>query len=338
MRMEDLANTPPFDWPKDVGARIGAVLRDGEAPPLERLLAAELAASSIAMSDALAEELLRILKSPDEPDSLRSRAARAFGPAIREAEEIEGPDWEQRPRWTRHLEPSAGSDVIGTPDWIARIDETAGLEDEDVWRAQSLSWSMLETVKAALRSCYRDPSVPTEVRQRALTSSIHAAELWHVAAVRAAYYDGEPEWRLTALSCMRVMGGFEREIVESLESDDARILCLALLAAGDRCLDEAWPHVLELASRFAAGASLVPGAPELEWDVVVAVMYAIALIRPAEAEGLLEPFIHSENEDLAEAALEALEIALGPLDEEEDDDVVDGDGLDLENEDDATWH
>ena len=65
MRMHDLAAMPPWDWPPTAAADILVALEDRDALTSERLLAAELAGDLIVMNDDLAEELLRILQSPD---------------------------------------------------------------------------------------------------------------------------------------------------------------------------------------------------------------------------------------------------------------------------------
>ena len=46
MDLQILQDTPPWEWPKGAGKMFLAILRDPNADPADRLLAAELAAIS----------------------------------------------------------------------------------------------------------------------------------------------------------------------------------------------------------------------------------------------------------------------------------------------------
>jgi uncharacterized protein (UPF0147 family) len=287
MRMHVLAETPPWDWPAHVDAEILAVLRDREALPSERLLAAELAGDLIVLHDTLAEELLRILASPEESEALRAQAAISFGAALEEAD-VEG------------------FDDRGPP---------------------AASEAMLRRAQAALRDTYQDPGVPKEVRRRALEGSVRAPEPWHTGAVRAAYHDGDREWMLTAVFCMSFVQGFDAEIVEALQSGDAKILLHAVQAAGDMGVDDAWPFVERLVLSAASGETLLPDDPYIETPLLLAAMSAVAGIRPEEAHETLSGLVESEDEDVAETAQEILDMVEGLWAQDDEDD-------DLE----PTWH
>ncbi|MFC1661241.1 hypothetical protein ACFL3S_07275 [Gemmatimonadota bacterium] len=287
MTMHELAATPPWDWPSDVDAEILAALRNREALPAERLLAAELAGDLIVMNDSLAKELLRILGSQDEPEDLRGQAAIAFGAALEEA----------------HLD---------------------GIDDRE---SPSVSEPLLEQAKDALRSSYEDPGISKDVRRRALEASVRAPEPWHPGAVLAAYRDGDLAWRLTAVFCMRFVEGFDEEIVEALESGEADILYQAVLAAGDRIVPDAWPFVRNLVLTAASGEVLLPDDPDADRDLLVAAIHAVARIRPLEASETLSGIIDSDDEDLSEVALEALDMVHGAWDDEDE-----------EDEEEPTWH
>jgi hypothetical protein len=278
MAIHDLAARLPHDWPSDVDAEILATLKDREALPFDRLLATELAGDLIVMNDSLAEELLRILGSQDEPETLRGQAAISFGAALEEA----------------HLE---------------------GIDDR---YSPCVSGPMLNRAREALRSHYRDPGVPKEVRRRALEASVRAPEPWNAGAVRAAYRDSDREWRLTAVFCMRFVEGFDEGIVEALESDDPDILYQAVLAAGGWGVPDAWPFVRRMVLTAASGGVLLPDDPDADRSLLVAAMDAVASIRPLEAAETLSGIIDSDDEDLSEAAPDALEMVQGSWDEDED--------------------
>jgi len=109
---------------------------------------------------------------------------------------------------------------------------------------------------------------------------------WHQDAVRAAYSSDDEEWRLTAVFCMRFVRGFEKEIVESLATKN----------------------------------------PDIRYEAVVAAIDAISSIRPAEASEMLIDLIESQDEDIVEAAHEAMAMAEalehGEWDEDDDDEFL----------------
>jgi uncharacterized protein (UPF0147 family) len=287
MNMYTLAEIPPWDWPSDANEVILRVLKDGEAAEAERLLAAELAGDLIVLDDDLAEELLRILANQDEKDTLRAHAAISLSPALEEAD-IEG-------------------------------SENSG----DL----TLSEGVLLRVKASLRNLYQDPGIPKEVRRRALEASVRAPEPWHPGAIRAAYHDGDRDWKLTAMFCMRFVKGFDDEIVEALGIDDAEILYEAVQAAGDQGVDDAWPYVRQIVLAAASGAPILPDDLDAERSFLIAAMNAVANIRPHEALETLSGLIESEDEDISEAALEIMDWVEGLW--MDDDDEGDGE---------PTWH
>ena len=277
MRMHDLAAMPPWDWPPTAAAEILVVLEDRNALTSERLLAAELAGDLIVMNDDLAEELLRILQSPDESEDLRCGAAISFGAAL----------------------------------------EEANIEGYDSLDAPAVTEPVLERAKAALRDSYQDPAIPKGVRRMALEASVRAPEPWHAGAVRAAFDSGDHEWKLTAVFCMRFVQGFDAEIVEALDTDDPDIHYEAVMAARDQAVPGAWDHLRALVLAAGSGEDLVPGEDDAERDLLIAAVHAVAFIRPLEAAETLSEIIESDDEDLSEAALEALDMVHGLLEDEE---------------------
>jgi uncharacterized protein (UPF0147 family) len=285
INIRTLADTPPWEWPRAAGAEILGVLRNGEASASDRLLAADMAGELVVMNDLLAGELLRILSDPHEEDDLRATAAISLGPALEEAD----------------------------------------LHADDDTDTLAVSGSIMQRARLALRTAYLDPGVPREVRRSALEASVRAPEPWHPAAVRAAYYDGDVDWRITALFCMRYIPGFESEILEGLESDDAEIVYQAVQAVKEQELDAAWPHVQRLVLQASAGERLAPDQPETEIPLLLAAMEATAVLRPSEARDAILELSEVEDEEISQVACEILDMLDGtwiPLEEREDDETT----------------
>ena len=123
---------------------------------------------------------------------------------------------------------------------------------------------------------------------------------------------------LTAVFAMRWVRGFDDQILEALKSADPKIHYEAVRAAGTWGVAEAWSHVLALVNDSCTEKTLLLSA-----------ISAVGTIRPAEAREILKDFADSDDEDIAEAADEAIFMADGALgmeeeDEEEDDDWVVG--------------
>ncbi len=268
MDLKTLKETPPWDWPQGTGKRFGDILRDRGADGDERLLAAELAGDFTVIDDTLAGALLSILRSGDESESLRSRAAISLGPALEHA-------------------------------------DTEGFEDPD---EVPISERTFREVCELLRELFRDASVPKDVRRRILEASVRAPQEWHHDAIRTAYASGDEDWTLTAVFGMRFVPGFEREILAALESENPDIHYEAVEAAGVWGVEAAWPHIAALVT-----------AEETEKSVRLAAIDAVASIRPDDAEEVLGDLLDSTDEDIVEAVHEALAMAEGASDEDEED-------------------
>jgi hypothetical protein len=159
-----------------------------------------------------------------------------------------------------------------------------------------------------LRELYLNADVPEVVRRRVLESSVHAPQDWHPDAVRAAYSSGDEIWRLTAVFCMRYLRGFDDQILEALGSKNEDIHYEAVCAAGNWGVDAAWSHVARLVTSKGTDKA-----------TLLAAMDALAGIRPREAGAILVGLTDSDDEDIVEAAHEAMTMAEG-LSEIEDDD------------------
>jgi hypothetical protein len=112
---------------------------------------------------------------------------------------------------------------------------------------------------------------------------------------------------LTAVFAMRHVRGFDDQILDALETTDPEIHFEAVDAAGTCQLDAAWPHVLALVND--------PATPK---NLLLAAIEAVGLIRPAEARGCLGDLADSDDEEIAEAAEEAIATAEFTSDGEDD--------------------
>jgi hypothetical protein len=181
-------------------------LIDEQADESDRRIAAELAGDLTVMNDELADALLVIVSSGDEPEELRILAAISLGPVLEQA-------------------------------------DLDGFEDSD---DVSIAERTFHYLQDSLRKLYLDESNPKEVRRRILEAAVRAPQDWHTSAIRAAYSSGDKDWMLTAVFAMRRVRGFADQILEALESADLEIHYEAVNAAGGWELDAAWPHVVAL--------------------------------------------------------------------------------------------
>ncbi|MEN8183684.1 MAG: hypothetical protein ABFS46_14240, partial [Myxococcota bacterium] len=164
-------------------------------------------------------------------------------------------------------------------------------------------------IQEVLRKLYMDADVPKEVRRRILEAAVRAPKDWHQDAIRTAYSSDDEEWKLTAVFGMRFVRGFDDQILEALESADPEIHYEAVCAAGDWEVDAAWSHITALVT-----------AEEAEKALRLAAIDAVASIRPQEAGVILVELTESDDEEIVEAAYEAMAMAEGPADDEFDGD------------------
>lgn len=187
--------------------------------------------------------------------------------------------------------------------------EQAYLEDFEDPEDVPISEQTFRKVQDTLRELYKDPDLPKEVRRRVLEASVRAPEDWHRDAVAAAYQKEDEDWKLTAVFCMRFIRGFDDSILESLESENADIHYQAVCAAGSWEVDAAWPHITDLLA-----------SEGVEKFLLLAAIEAAAFIRPEEASAVLDDFLDSDDEDIAEAVYEALSMTGEVWDEDDGED------------------
>jgi hypothetical protein len=183
---------------------------------------------------------------------------------------------------------------------------------EDPYEA-TISEKTFHTIRESLHELYMGAGIPEDVRRKALEASVQSPQDWQPDAVRKAYNGRDNSWKLSAVSCMRFIPGFKDQILEALESKNEDIHYEAVCAAGSWGLDSAWSHV--------AGLVTSKGTDK---PLLLAAIDAAACIRPEEAAEILIALTASEDEEIAEAAQEALAMAegyLGGEDEEDEDEL-----------------
>lgn len=174
-----------------------------------------------------------------------------------------------------------------------------GFDDpEDVPISEGVFIETQET----LRRVFFDAETPKEVRRRILEASVRAPMDWHQDAIRGAYASGDDDWKLTAVFSMEYVRGFDEQILEALRSNNGGIHYQAVCAAGARGLEVAWSHVSGI---------LTSGCEDKE--LLLAAIEAVASIRPREAGMVLVDLTEDDDEDIVEAAHEAMMMAEGTL-------------------------
>ena len=184
-----------------------------------------------------------------------------------------------------------------------------GFDDADY---MPISEQTFHRIQVMLRKLYMDTDVPKEARRRILEASVRAPQNWHPDAVRAAYASDDEDWKLTGVFSMQFIRGFDEQILESLDSNNPDTHYQAVCAAGNWEVGAAWPHIVELLD-----------SEETEKDLLLAAIEAAAGINPSEASEALRYLIDSDDEDIVDAAYEALGLA-GVLADLEDHDDEDG--------------
>jgi hypothetical protein len=188
--------------------------------------------------------------------------------------------------------------------------DTDGFEDPD---DVPIHEPTFRNIQSSMEKLYLDDSTPKEVRRRILEASVRAPETWHQNAIKDAYSSGDKEWVLTAVFSMSWVRGFDDQILAALKSDDLEIHLEAVHAAGNWEIDAAWSHLVELINEAHTPQPLL-----------LAAIGAVGSIRPLEAGVILVDLADSDDEEVAEAAIEAMAGSEIDWGEEEDDEEEDG--------------
>lgn len=174
---------------------------------------------------------------------------------------------------------------------------------------------MFERIQQTLKGLYTQAGIPLGVRRRILEASVRAPQDWHPEAVRTAYGSDDENWILTAVFCMGYIRGFNREIVKSLEHKNPLIHYHAVCAAGNWQVEDAWPHVVAILKN-----------EKRDKDLLLAAIETAAAIKPEKAHEVIDHFLDSKDEEIADTALEAMTMAGALmeelLDEDEDDNLL----------------
>jgi hypothetical protein len=170
--------------------------------------------------------------------------------------------------------------------------------DESEWDDEiPISKQIFQKACGVLKDLYADASLPKNVRRRILEASIRAKQDWHAAAIREAYSSGDSEWGLTAVFCMTYVHGFEKEILDSLKSSDPDVRYHAVEGVGSWQLEAGWPCLIKILSD-----------PDPDKDLVLAAIESAMCMDVEKAVEPLEKLAESDDEDISEAAEEALSL------------------------------
>ena len=190
-----------------------------------------------------------------------------------------------------------------------------GFEDSD---DAAITEQTFHNIQDLLHNLFLDEGNSKELRRRILEAAARSPQDWQKDAIRAAYSSGDAEWMLTAVFAMGRVRGFDDQILESLKSADPAIHYEAVNAAGTWELDAAWPHVVALVED--------PSTPKA---LLLAAIEAVGYIRPPEAGEILASLADSPDEEISEAATEAIataqEMSGGESDEDDEEEPDEGD-------------
>ncbi|SMC18644.1 hypothetical protein SAMN02746041_00503 [Desulfacinum hydrothermale DSM 13146] len=238
-KLAGLTLLDPWDWPEDTPELLVDALTDKSADRESRLMACEMAGDLVVMSDDMAERLLGVATDETDDEEVRGMAAVALGAAL-EYVDVEG------------------------------------FEEPE---ASPISEALFDKIQETLHRLYLDPKLPKLVRRRVLEASVRAPQDWHEEEVASAYASKDPDWRLTAVFCMRWVSGFHKQILEALRSDDDNLRYEALNAAGMWGLSEAAPVIEMILHRW----------KDKDLSVVAAAVDAAPFVMRDEAADLLQP-------------------------------------------------
>jgi hypothetical protein len=178
---------------------------------------------------------------------------------------------------------------------VLELADTEGFGDPD---DVPITQRTFRNIQDVLRTLYADNTTPKEVRRRILEASVRAPESWHPSAIGAAYSSGDKDWMLTAVFSMRWVQGFDDRILDALKSGDPQTRYEAVKAAGNWGLAAAWEPIVAIVQDADAPKPLL-----------LAAIGAVADIRPGEARTILGDLAVAGDEEVAEAAAEAIGMA-----------------------------
>lgn len=184
-------------------------------------------------------------------------------------------------------------------------------EEDDPEFAPPISRETFEAVVDEIRALYDDQSQSKLVRRRALEVLVRDPQDWQKDEIRRHLASSDPEWTRTAVFAMGHVPGFAKEIADFVNgSPDADLLYEAVRAAGRQEVRAVAPRLRQLAT-----------ATDGDHDVRLAAIYSLPDVDDDCFEILDELSRSREPEvaEVAEAALEELEMTLNGSGEGEDD-------------------
>lgn len=189
----------------------------------------------------------------------------------------------------------------------AGIDFDEEMEPElEAFSDPGISRETFDTILREIREVYDDPKRPALVRRRAFEVLVRNPQDWQAAEIRKHFASDDPKWKLTAVFGMGNVRGFAKEIAAVVNSAEGDLLFEAVRAAGSWEVTAAAKRIRDLA------------AYSDDVDLRIAAIEALPNVDPSSEEILLE-LTHSDDEEVAEAAREALDLSFRDEDDEDDD-------------------
>ncbi len=179
-----------------------------------------------------------------------------------------------------------------------------GFDDED---DILISEKLFQSIKRSLYQLFMNEELSKDLRRRILEASVRATQNWHQDVLPKAYTSDDQDWQLTAVFCMCYIRGFDDQILKSLESRHPDIQYQAVCAAGNWALEAAWPYIADIFK-----------SAEIDKELLFAAIEAVVNIRPEEASYVIGHLIDSDDQDIVDAAFEALSMAEAIMESEDD--------------------
>ena len=215
-----------------------------------------------------------------------------------------------------------GTAVIALGPALEMADIQGFDDEEDIL----ISEKFFQRIKRSLHQLFMKEELSKDLRRRILEASVRATQDWHQDVVHKAYNSDDEAWQLTAVFCMCYVRGFDDQILESLESRHPDIQYQAVCAAGNWALEAAWPYIADIFK-----------SAEIDKDMLFAAIEAVVNIRPEETSYVIGHLIDSDDQDIVDAAFEALSMAEAIMESEDDpeayDEFDDNDETDEDNDD-----
>jgi HEAT repeat protein len=244
--------------------------------PDEETRAAALEELALRMDDEIAQALLDIAES-DATHEVRTDAIVALGPVIEQC----GMEYDDEAEFDFGPE-------LGPP----------------------VSRDTFSSIVRHIRGLYDDETQPTLIRRRAFEVLVRDPQPWLSKEIRKHVASADPDWRLTAVFAMGYVKGFEREIADTVQTAEGKLLLEAVIAAGNMGVSRAARRIRTLAT-----------SREEDLDLRLAAIEALPQLDPDCFE-LLDELTRARKREIAEAAeyaLEELEIFADPGDDELED-------------------